>query len=92
MLEFNGDHYKLIKYDDKSRFEFQDIPMLIKYLVARKLTKNWSSNKNDDISGYTYEFADYIKSKKVTDDIVTILADKNYINNKFQIPQYDKVF
>ena len=36
LASYSGDHYKLIKYEDLSRFTFKEIPKAIKYLVVEK--------------------------------------------------------
>ena len=36
MTSFTGDHYKLIKYDDKTRFSFRELPQAVKALIVEK--------------------------------------------------------
>jgi len=36
LTSYSGDHYKLIRYEDLSRFTFKELPKAIKYLVVEK--------------------------------------------------------
>ena len=36
LTSFTGDHYKLVKYDDRSRFTFKELPQSVKALIVEK--------------------------------------------------------
>ena len=78
MLEYNGYHYRLITYNNRTRFKFREVPLLIKILVVKKLTSNFDNLIIGDDDKYTYEFEDYISNIKMYHDIYDILQSEDY--------------
>jgi hypothetical protein len=53
MVTYSGDHYKLITYDNKSIFTFEEIPYEVKVLIVNNCMKNNSSGSFGIISKFS---------------------------------------